>query len=420
VNRRLLRFTGGYGLSVVISGVISIAVIPAVIIFAGTEAWATIAVAQAVAGFAFVVAVFGWGVTGPTTVAVMDDRERGRFYLDSLLSRLWLCVPILPVAVIIAIPVSRGDPALAAVTVVTGVLAALGGGWFYVGESSPIRFLLLDSLPRNVGTVMGALALMATGDALWFALLQGVGVVAATVLTTWDILRRYPGWTLSLSPRPAFGNLRGHSASVTMSVTSSLYVNVPVILVGIFIPQATASYALAERIVRLALYSTRPIVQVAQGYVPSRDMDIQVFRARRVAWVSLLLGGVGALGYALLGPWAGSILSGGTLSIPLPLAVAMGINLGALLASQLTGFACMNAFGLTKALAVSTIVGAVVGSALMIPLTLLFGVSGLAFGLAAAEVSVLAVQLIVLRPFLRVPRLPRTEAVPGGLPDAGR
>ena len=404
MNRRLLRFTGGYGISVLLSGVISIAVIPAVIIFAGKDAWATIAVAQAVAGFAFVIAVFGWGVTGPTTVATLDDGERGRFYLDSLMSRLWLCVPILPVAIVIAIPLSRGDGMLAAVTVATGVLAALGGGWFYVGESSPIRFLLLDTLPRNVGTVLGALILMATGNPLWFVALQGLGVVVATVVTTRDILRRYPGWTLFLSPRPAVGNLRGHSASVTMSVTSSLYVNVPVILVGIFIPQATAAYALAERIVRLALYSTRPIVQVAQGYVPSRSLDIQDFRARRVLWIALLMGGVGALGDTVLGPRAGSLLSGGTLTIPFSLALAMGINLGALLASQLTGFACMNAFGLTKALAVSTIVGAVVGSALMIPLTLWFGVSGLAFGLAAAEVSVLAVQLVVLRPFLRVPR----------------
>lgn len=401
---RLLRFTGGYGISVVLSGVISIAVIPAVIIFAGKEAWATIAVAQAVAGFAFVIAVFGWGVTGPTTVATLDDRERGRFYLDSLLSRLWLCVPILPVSIVIVVPLSRGDGVLAAVTVATGVLAALGGGWFFVGESSPIRFLLLDTLPRNVGTVIGALALIWTRDALWFVGFQGLGVVVATVITTWDILRRYPGWALSLSPRRAVGNLRGHSASVTMSVTSSLYVNVPIILVGIFIPQATAGYALAERIVRLALYSTRPVVQVSQGYVPSLDLDIQVFRARRVTWIALVLGGAGALGYALLGPWAGSILSGGSLSIPFALAVAMGINLGALLASQLTGFACMNAFGLTKALAVSTIVGAIVGSALMIPLTLLFGVSGLAFGLAAAEVSVLIVQLVVLRPHLRLPR----------------
>ena len=404
MNRRLLRFAGGYGISVAVSGVISIAVIPAVIIFAGKDAWTTIAVAQAVAGFAFVIAVFGWGVTGPTTVATLDDGERGRFYLDSLLSRLWLCVPILPIAIAIAIPVSRGDAALATVTVVTGVLAALGGGWFYVGESSPIRFLLLDTLPRNVGTVVGALALMATGDALWFALLQGVGVVVAAVITTGDILRRYPGWAPSVSPRRAIGNLRGHSASVTMSITSSLYVNVPIILVGIFIPQATAGYALAERIVRLALYSTRPIVQVSQGYVPSSSMDTQVFRARRVVWISLLLGAVGAVGYTLLGPWAGSILSGGILSIPFALALAMGINLGALLTSQLTGFACMNAFGLTKALSVSTIVGAVAGSALMIPLMLLFGVSGLAFGLAAAEVSVLAVQLVVLRPFLRLRR----------------
>ena len=72
-RRRLLSFTGGYGASVIISGIISIAVLPAIIILAGEAAWAEIAVAQGVAGFAYVFVVFGWGVTGPTEVASLPD-----------------------------------------------------------------------------------------------------------------------------------------------------------------------------------------------------------------------------------------------------------------------------------------------------------------------------------------------------------
>ncbi|HTH06149.1 MAG TPA: hypothetical protein VL916_09770, partial [Ilumatobacteraceae bacterium] len=105
--------------------------------------------------------------------------------------------------------------------------------------------------------------------------------------------------------------------------------------------------------------------------------------------------------YAVAGPWIGDLLSGGTLTISVALAVPMGINLAAILASQLTGFACLTAFGLTRALATSTIVGAIVGTALMLPLLLWIGAPGVAWGLAVAELCVLAVQLVTLAPNLR-------------------
>lgn len=397
VNRRsLMTSTGLYGLSVLLSGLVSVAVIPAVIIAAGDDAWATVAVSQAIAGFAFVIAVFGWGVTGPTDVASRRPEARGAYFFDSLLSRAWLSLLVLPPTIIVAIIISAGDPMLAGLTAASGLLVALGAGWFYVGEKSPIRFLLIDTMPRLIGTAVGAGILIATGDARWFAGVQLLGVLIAGFLSSADILRRYRGWSLSLSPMRAMRNLRGQGAPVTMAATSALYVNVPIVIVQLIIPQATAMYALAERIVRLSLYATRPAVQIAQGYVPSANPADLLARARRVLLVAIALGGLGGLGYATLGPLVGSILSGATLDIPYALALPMAVNLAALLVSQLTGFACLTALGLTRTLAVSTIVGAIVGTATMIPLTLWFGVAGVAWGLAAAEVSVLVVQLWAL------------------------
>lgn len=400
-TKNALKAAGGYGLSVAITGLVSIAVIPAIIVAAGAEAWATIAVAQAVAGFAFVFAVYGWGVVGPTEVARLVPDRRGRYFYDSLLSRAWLCLIVVPVASVIAILIIGHDALLAALTVASGILVALGSGWFFVGEASPIRFLLLDTLPRIAGTVAGAVALIATGDVIAFAALQLAGVIAAAVICAWNILARHRDWEFTISPIRAVRNLRGQASPVAMSATASVYVNVPIVLIDLFLPSATAVYALAERIVRLALYSTRPIVQVAQGWVPSPDPVEQAARARRVTAIALGLGALGGVVYAVAGPWIGDLLSGGTLTIPLALAVPMAVNLAAILASQLTGFACLTAFGLTRALATSTIVGAVVGTALMVPLLLWIGAPGVAWGLAIAELCVLAVQLAKLAPRLR-------------------
>lgn len=409
--RRLFRAAGGYGISVVISGIVSIAVIPTVIIVAGEGAWTTIAVSQAIAGFGFVLATYGWGVTGPTDVAGLQASARGRFFFDSLLSRAWLTLAVLAVSIPLAIALADGDPWLAALTVSSGVLVALSSGWFYVGERSPIRFLLYDTVPRLAGTAAGAAVLIATGEVRWFAGLQLLGVVAAAVICSADILRRHGGWAFTASPVRAAANLRGQAAPVTMAATTSLYVNVPVVIVQIFLPSATAVYALAERMVRLTLYATRPIVQVAQGYVPSPDPDRRIERARRVTGLALGLALIGGIGFALLAPWVSGLLSGGSLELSWALAAAMAANIGALLASQLTGFACLTALGLARVLARSTIVGAIVGTALMIPFTLWFGVVGLAWGLALSEFAVLAVQLAALRTaFAHPERVPkRTE-----------
>ncbi|MFF2390823.1 lipopolysaccharide biosynthesis protein [Agromyces sp. NPDC058104] len=400
-TKTALRFAGGYGLSVAVSGVVSLAVIPAIIVAAGADAWATIAVAQAVAGFAFVFAVYGWGVVGPTEIASRTRAERGAYFYDSLLSRFWLCIVVVPIAIVVAIVIVGHDYALAALTVSSGVLVALGAGWFYVGEASPIRFLLIDTLPRIAGTVLGAIVLIATGDVIAFAAMQLLGVLAAAVIASWNILARHRDWRFTLSPIRAVRNLAGQASPVAMSATSSVYVNVPIVLIDLFLPQATAVYALAERIVRLALYSTRPVVQVAQGWVPNPDPVVQASRARRVTVVALGLGVLGGLVYGIAGPWIGELLSGGTLVIPFALAIPMAVNLAAILASQLTGFACLTAYGLTKPLATSTIVGAIVGTLLMYPLLLWIGAPGVAWGLGIAELCVLAVQLLSLAPRIR-------------------
>ncbi|GAB3385088.1 hypothetical protein GCM10027568_01690 [Humibacter soli] len=394
--RSITRTFSGYGLSVVTGGIISIAVIPVVIIVAGPNTWATIAVAQGVAGFGVVLVGAGWGVTGPTEVARMDVAKRGLSYMESLISRTWLLIGIGVVCAVITVVLLPQQPVIAIVTLIAALLPGLSGGWFFVGEASPYRFLFLETLPRQVGSVLGALMLFWTGNALWFVGFQLVGGIIATVISSVSILRRYPGWTVDLSLVRSITRLRTHLPAVSMSAVSTLYVNLPIIVVQIFLPSLTAVYALAERIMRLALYATRPYVQVSQGFVPRKDAAEQLRRARRVTTLTIYLGLAGGVLYAALAPWAGLLLSGGQLNIPYPVAISMGVALGAMLISQVTGFAVLTTYRLTAALAWSTVAGAIVGAAGLIPAALVFGLIGVTTVLALSEVVVLIYQLIVM------------------------
>lgn len=399
-TRALLRISGGYGLSVIIGGIISVAVLPVVIIVAGPATWATIAVAQGVAGFGVVGVGAGWAVTGPTDIARTAPGRRAQFYIDSVVSRGWLYVLAGIVCSIIAVVLTKGQPAIAVVTVLAGLLAGLSGGWFFVGEGSPMRFLLLETLPRNVGAIGGALMLWLTGDALWYVGLQLLGAVVATALSCMSILGRYRHWQVDLSLPRAIARVREHIPAVSMSATATLYVNLPIVVVQIFLPQFTAAYALAERIMRLALYATRPFVQVVQGYVPREDRTEQTRRARLVTRWTMVFGAVGGAIYTAAAPFVGSILSGGQLAISYGMALGLGIALAAMLVSQVTGFAVLTSFDMTRTLAWSTVAGAIVGVLLLIPTAILAGVAAMCIALGASEVAVLVYQLVALRKVL--------------------
>lgn len=395
--RGVIRASSGYGLSVVTGGIISVAVIPVVIIVAGAHTWATIAVAQGVAGFGMVLASAGWGVTGPTETAQLTDDRRGQYYLDSVVSRSWLFVGVAIVCAVITLILVPSQPAIGLLALLSALFPALSAGFFFVGEHSAIRFLLLETLPRQAGSLVGALLLFVTGNALWFVVIQLLGGVAATAMSSASILGRYSGWRVDLSLPRAILRMREHIPAVSMSAVSTLYVNLPIVVVQIFLPQLTAVYALAERIMRLGLYATRPYVQIAQGYVPRPDPGEQLHRAKRITTLTVYLGLAGGILYAAASPWVGSLLSGGTLHIDYAVSCTLAAALAAMLISQVTGFAVLTTYRMTAALAWSTVAGAIVGALGLIPAALTVGLVGVTTVLALSEIMVLVYQLIVLR-----------------------
>ncbi|QDZ16447.1 hypothetical protein [Humibacter ginsenosidimutans] len=395
--RGVIRASSGYGLSVVTGGIVSVAVIPVVIIVAGAHTWATIAVAQGVAGFGMVLASAGWGVTGPTETAQLTDDRRGQYYLDSVVSRSWLFVGVAIVCAVITLILVPSQPAIGLLALLSALFPALSAGFFFVGEHSAIRFLLLETLPRQAGSLVGALLLFVTGNALWFVVIQLLGGVAATAMSSASILGRYSGWRVDLSLSRAILRMREHIPAVSMSAVSTLYVNLPIVVVQIFLPQLTAVYALAERIMRLGLYATRPYVQIAQGYVPRPDPGEQLHRAKRITTLTVYLGLAGGILYAAASPWVGSLLSGGTLHIDYAVSCTLAAALAAMLISQVTGFAVLTTYRMTAALAWSTVAGAIVGALGLIPAALTVGLVGVTTVLALSEIMVLVYQLIVLR-----------------------
>ena len=393
------RRVGGYGSSIILSSLVNLAVVPIVISFAGSSAWGGIAVAQSIASLGFVLVAFGWGVTGPSAVAGREFHLRGQFFVDSVIARTCLFVVVGPMVLLLVWLLAPGNAVANIFVALAALLPALGSSWFFVGERRPWRLLFMENIPRAIGTAAGASILIATGNIVWFAALQSVGALLAIILAGCDVARRHPGFRLTVSLKSVSNGLRSQASGMVAASTAALYVNLPLVLIAAFVPQATAVYALADKLLKFSLAAYSPIVQVAQGYVPNRNAEVHRARAKLALRLSLIVGAIGGGCYITIAPWAAGVLSAGVLVVPLAVTVPLGIAFASIAVSAVVGLACLTAFGAIRKVAISTIIGVLFGVPLTVLGGLFFGLVGIAWGMAISELIVAVYQVLQLRAF---------------------
>lgn len=398
-----LRRLSGFTVSVAITAIISVAAIPTLITALGAATWAQIGVAQTFVQFAAIFVGFGWGATGPALVASTTLSRRHALFIESVRSRLVLALIAAPLTFGILTVMLRGDALIAGLGTIAYLLPALGGTWFYAGAAKPARLLLQNTLPTALGTIAGIIAAHLTHQAWAFLILQAVGSLVAAICDTtyiWRYTRRTADGTETRSIRTV---LASQKHAVITSGTSSLYVTLPVIALNWFLGAgpALATYLIADRMFRFASIAFLPVQQFFQGWVP--EVASEFARRARIATIAGIgIGTIGGACIAFLSPVFGPILSGtGEIDVPLSVSGPLGIAFIGIGTTAVVGYACLVAVGRTRALAVSTVVGAVVGA----PLILISAWAGSLFLVASAvavsEICVAVYQILALRSSLR-------------------
>lgn len=395
---RHARIGGLYAANIIATALIGLISMPALIRSAGPEAWGSLAAAQASGALFATVVAFGWGVFGPTYVA--QSSSRGSLYVESLVVRGALLVAMAaPFALATAtlVPATALGAPVVLLYGAIPMLGALGATWFFVGESRPDLLLLADALPRIASTALGLLALQ-LGNPTWtFVVLQVAGTVLAAAISALCVLRRYPAQT-RLEWTALLHNVRRSMPGVGTSLTASAYVNLPVVIVGVLLPTALPTYAMADKLLKIASAGLSPVSQVAQGYVPLPGSPVgQAIRAWRAIRWATIASFAAALAFALLSDFAATLLSNGTISIPPAVAIFFGIALACTLLSGIVGRACLAAFGRESTVFTSTVVGALLGVGLIVLACLAGSIVAVAAAIAAAELCVLGIQVLALR-----------------------
>lgn len=354
---------GLFGASVVLNGAISLITIPIVIAVAGADPWASMATGQSIGNSIGVLVLFGWGLTGPATIAMAPIDKRPGLFLDSLFSRMTLLLPLLLIQAVVTMAIVPHAKFVAFVAGLAMTLAGVSANWFFTGEGRPGRFLLLDTVPRVLGTVAGLLLVVFTDELLYFALAQLAGSLLALAVSCYVIFR---GQQLDFREAARWRNIVARLGEQRHGIVATgLYAGLtPAVLgiVAVTAPPALPLFVLADRLSKFVGMAASPLIQVFQGWVPAARGGELARRITLSARITLALSILAGAAYAALLPLFSELLTHGQVAVDTSSAIAFGIVASSwVLSPYLTNVGLM-AVGRVRVIAVSAAVG--------VPLTL--------------------------------------------------
>lgn len=410
--------TMGFALSIVLLALASLAVIPAMVAAGGAPAWGAVALGQSVGAVGAVLVYFGWGLSGPAAIARGDAASRVREFAEAARARMLLLPVVAAVAAGVAALVAPASSALAALGAVSATSIGLTCDWLFIGLVKPYAFLLLETVPRVLGTIV-AIVLMTAGLGVGAGLLAILGgmLLAFALVCAWVRVRLSAPLDPAQRRRPrALGTvLRGQRMGISSSILASLYVAAPLVIVSLVAPGIQPVFALVDKVQRQLSVGLGPVVSVLQGWVPRAQGAAHARRVRQ----ALLGAGLGvlllAVAIVVAAPLLLTWLGGGDIDVPLLVVVLMAAYVAVNVWESVLAKVVLASYGRLDIVARATAVSALIGLPLVAIGALTLGVAAAVAGVLVgliARVTMEAVQV------LRWRRRERRDAS-GDLPGTG-
>lgn len=402
--RRLL-YLSAFLLVPALSAVTPLVAVPAITASAGADGWEAYALGISIGSLVCVIVELGWPLTGPQRVAAEPPARRWETLLQSLRTRLLALFVLAPVAIVLAIGLTKvTDSEHETTTVLMALASAVTGlscNWYFTGVGKPLRILTSDAVPRVVMVTIAAFA-VAEGAPIWvvpaaylFAVLWGP--IAALALA-----RDERAGPAVFSLRSDLLSIRSQWAAMSGRSIAALYMALPVTLVAGFAPAALAAFAAADRLMRMALSILLALPNAMQNWIGSASSAAERrHRTRDAILINAGMGVVAGAGFALLAPWVSGFLFSGAVDIDPVLALVSGVVLALVCVSRATGALGLVRYGRIPALTLSATVAACVGVPAICVLAVVGGAVGAVIGEMAAEVAAIGVQSATLSTAIR-------------------
>lgn len=402
--RRLLRFSA-FLLIPALSAITPLIAIPAVTATAGAGGWEAYALGLSIGSAACTFVELGWPLTGPQRVAAEIAGDRWATLVSSLRTRLLALAVLAPLTVAVAVLLagSTGTEQVptAALMALASATGGLSGNWYFIGVGRPLRILTSDTLPRVILVTAASLAVMAGAP---LEMIPAGYLIAVTVspIGSLALARHERVSAARFSLADDLRTIRRQFAALGGRSIAALYIALPVTLVGIFAPAALATFAAAERLMRMTLTLLLAVPNVLQNWLGSARTPAE--RRHRVIRSIVLNGAVGlvsGVAFTVLTPWVSPVLFSGTVQVGWQLAALAGVVITLVCVSRATGPLALVRYERVPAIAISAAVAAVVGLPAICLLAAAAGAAGAMVGEILAESAAIGVQVGALVPAMR-------------------
>jgi O-antigen/teichoic acid export membrane protein len=372
----------GYGISMALLAVVSLVSIPSMVAASGPVAWGMIAAGQSIGGVAATVIGYGWGLSGPAAIAQANSTTRLTEYIESVATKLYLFIPVGAIAFLAAFLIGREFAVFAGVAALSQATIGLLANWYFVGIARPYLLLVLETVPRTLGTIVGIIFMDTGSSALVGVTWQLIGPVAAFVVSTVWIVKPWRRSALrQVSPRRVRAVLVDQRHGVTSTVLSSFYSAAPVVIVALVAPAAQPVYAVVDKVQRQVIVALGPFVTVLQGWVPRASGEALLRRVRIGLWYSLISAVVLGAAMAIAAPELVRWLGGRQIHPTLLTLALMAVLVGVAFFESILSKACLAALRKLRVVATSTAIGSVVGLPLVAVGAVLWGAPGAIAGI---------------------------------------
>lgn len=391
----LAKRFGAFSIASLLSTLTPFVALPLIARTSSNESWTAFNVGTSVGTMVAAVSFVGWSAAGPPIAASASAADRIAIYDAALRMRALALVIAAPIACAASAALTwHGAPLTAALTCLGNTVGALSLSWFAIGAGTPRQLVRFETVPRLLASGLGIALILVSGAPAVYAPLLGAATLIGLAAFGRD-LHAGTSQRASTTRHDLGGWFRRTRAAWLTEISGNVYSSAPLPIAAAFLPAASvATYASADKLYRWALIAVIVVGNSLQGWVLAPGWSV---RRQRIGLMAHgVLGVLGGLTIALLGPAATRLLFGSDLAAPRPACVWLGIAYFAISSATPLLRTLILPASLTRALLAVTVPTALGGTALMIALAHPFGGAGVAAGLACSEVAVVVVATFVV------------------------
>lgn len=319
----------------------SLVAIPIIVALVGEDIWICIIVAQTYGFFGGVITDLGFGYSGSGKNGTLDIQSRRKIFFDSMILRSITSLFVFFISCSLYVTLIQPSSYWYLIILLSSLIQGFGSAWYLQANKRVDLLLRYIYLPRAFSNLVSASSFLFTKNIVFFALIYFAAQIYSIARVIGFAHHQEKGIVerSNLTLMAVSQNLKKQLPAYLVTLNLAAINHIPIILLSSHSLNTSylAQFILADRLSKYGGAVVFPIVQFAQGKIPTgnkvvlrRNLEISY---RYSFYIALLL----TSGSVVLMPVGAHFLTGGVIVLPLYMIVAFSITTGAFFLQNLLG-----------------------------------------------------------------------------------